>query len=319
MDEGGADAKLEAAIDAETVIVDVERDRSGPRAHGANPRRVRSPLDAKSALKNLESDLQKAVFGQDRALAELASAIKLSRAGLRPKEKPIGSYLFTGPTGVGKTEAARQLAKTMGIELIRFDMSEYMERHNRFAPDRRPSRLRRLRPAGGLLTEAVAKTPHAVLLLDEIEKAHPDVFNVLLQVMDHGTLTDNNGKQGDFRHVVLIMTSNVGAQDLARGMVGFGNRDAQGSDSLAMRNTFSPEFRNRLDARIAFDPLSPAVMNRVVDKFIRELGDQLADRDVTIELSESARVYLAEKGYDKSKRRQALGPADPRRDQEAAR
>jgi len=298
MDEGGADAKLEAAIDAETVIVDVERIEAVlARMAQIPPRQVTA--DAKSALKNLESDLQKAVFGQDRALAELASAIKLSRAGLRPKEKPIGSYLFTGPTGVGKTEAARQLAKTMGIELIRFDMSEYMERHT-------VSRLIGAPPGyvgydrGGLLTEAVAKKPHAVLLLDEIEKAHPDVFNVLLQVMDHGTLTDNNGKQGDFRHVVLIMTSNVGAQDLARGMVGFGNRDAQGSDSLAMRNTFSPEFRNRLDARIAFDPLSPSVMNRVVDKFIRELGDQLADREVTIELTESARVYLAEKGYDKS-------------------
>ena len=298
MDEGGADAKLEAAIDAETVIVDVERIEAVlARMAQIPPRQVTA--DAKSALKSLETDLQKAVFGQDRALAELASAIKLSRAGLRPKEKPIGSYLFTGPTGVGKTEAARQLAKTMGIELIRFDMSEYMERHT-------VSRLIGAPPGyvgydrGGLLTEAVAKTPHAVLLLDEIEKAHPDVFNVLLQVMDHGTLTDNNGKQGDFRHVVLIMTSNVGAQDMARGMVGFGNRDAQGNDSLALRNTFSPEFRNRLDARIAFNPLSPAVMGRVVDKFVRELGDQLADRDVTIELSESARVYLAEKGYDKS-------------------
>ena len=305
MDEGGADAKLEAAIDAETVIVDVDRIEAVlSRMAQIPPRQVTA--DAKSALKNLESDLQKAVFGQDRALSELASAIKLSRAGLRPKEKPIGSYLFTGPTGVGKTEAARQLAKTMGIELIRFDMSEYMERHT-------VSRLIGAPPGyvgydrGGLLTEAVAKTPHAVLLLDEIEKAHPDVFNVLLQVMDHGTLTDNNGKQGDFRHVVLIMTSNVGAQDMARGMVGFGNRDAQGNDSLALRNTFSPEFRNRLDARIAFDPLSPAVMGRVVDKFIRELGDQLAEREVTIELAESARTYLAEKGYDKANGARPLG------------
>ena len=298
MDEAGADAKLEAPPDAETNIVEVDRiELVLSRMAQIPSRQVTS--DAKASLKSLESDLQKAVFGQDRALAELASAIKLSRAGLRPKEKPIGSYLFTGPTGVGKTEAARQLAKTMGIELIRFDMSEYMERHT-------VSRLIGAPPGyvgydrGGLLTEAVAKTPHAVLLLDEIEKAHPDVFNVLLQVMDHGTLTDNNGKQGDFRHVVLIMTSNVGAQDMARGMVGFGNRDAQGNDSLALRNTFSPEFRNRLDARIAFDPLSPSVMSRVVDKFFRELGDQLADRDVTIELTESARVYLAEKGYDKS-------------------
>jgi len=268
------------------------------------PRQVST--DDKSALKNLEGDLRKVVFGQDRALTELVTAIKLSRAGLRTPEKPIGSYLFTGPTGVGKTEAAKQLAKTLGIEMLRFDMSEYMERHT-------VSRLIGAPPGyvgydrGGLLTEAIAKTPHAVLLLDEIEKAHPDVFNVLLQVMDHGTLTDNNGKKSDFRHVILIMTSNVGAQDLQRGLVGFGNRDEGGRDDLAVRNTFSPEFRNRLDARISFDPLSPETMTRVVDKFIAELGAQLLDREVTIELSAEAKTYLAEKGYDKQNGARPLG------------
>jgi ATP-dependent Clp protease ATP-binding subunit ClpA len=242
--------------------------------------------------------LKRVVFGQDRAIEELATAIKLARAGLRPPEKPIGSYLFTGPTGVGKTEVARQLSKTMGIELIRFDMSEYQERHT-------VSRLIGAPPGyvgydrGGLLTEAIAKTPHAVLLLDEIEKAHPDVFNVLLQVMDHGTLTDNNGKKTDFRHVVLIMTSNVGAADLARKPVGFGERTSRGRDDIAMKNTFSPEFRNRLDARIAFDALSPDVMELVVDKFMKELQMQLMERNVTLELTGAARTYLAEKGYDK--------------------
>ncbi len=294
LDESGADTKLDLGDGA---IVSVERvEGVVARIAQIPPRQVST--DDKSALKNLETDLRKVVFGQDRALAELVTAIKLSRAGLRTPEKPIGSYLFTGPTGVGKTEAAKQLAKTLGIEMLRFDMSEYMERHT-------VSRLIGAPPGyvgydrGGLLTEAIAKTPHAVLLLDEIEKAHPDVFNVLLQVMDHGTLTDNNGKKSDFRHVILIMTSNVGAQDLQRGLVGFGNRDEGGRDDMAVRNTFSPEFRNRLDARISFDPLSPDTMTRVVDKFIAELGLQLLDRDVTIELSGAAKTYLAEKGYDK--------------------
>ncbi len=291
LDEGGADAKLE-----KEKIVTVERiELVVARMAQIPPKQVSS--SDKTSLKNLEEDLKKVVFGQDRAIEELATAIRLSRAGLRPPEKPIGSYLFTGPTGVGKTEVTKQLAKTLGIELIRFDMSEYMERHT-------VSRLVGAPPGyvgydkGGLLTEAIAKTPHAVLLLDEIEKAHPDVYNVLLQIMDHGTLTDNNGKKSDFRHVVLIMTSNVGAADLARKPVGFGNRTVAGRDDVAFKNTFSPEFRNRLDARISFSPLPRDVIEMVVDKNMAELRGQLEERDVTIELTEEARQYLAEKGYD---------------------
>jgi ATP-dependent Clp protease ATP-binding subunit ClpA len=251
----------------------------------------------KEKLKNLASDLKSVVFGQDRAVDQLAAAIKLARAGLRSPEKPIGNFLLTGPTGVGKTEVAKQLAKIMGISFIRFDMSEYMERHT-------VSRLIGAPPGyvgfdqGGLLTDAIAKTPHAVLLLDEIEKAHPDVFNVLLQIMDHGKLTDNNGKSTDFRHVILLMTSNVGARDLGRRAVGFGDKRATGDAEREYKLLFSPEFRNRLDARIAFDPLSPQTMGSIVDKFLRELSGQLGERKVTFEVTEAARGYLADKGYD---------------------
>jgi ATP-dependent Clp protease ATP-binding subunit ClpA len=254
--------------------------------------------DDKETLRNLERDLKAMVFGQDRAIDALAAAIKLSRAGLRDAEKPIGNYLFSGPTGVGKTEVARQLAATLGIELIRFDMSEYMERHS-------VSRLIGAPPGyvgfdqGGLLTDAIDQHPHAVLLLDEIEKAHPDLFNILLQVMDHGKLTDHNGKTVDFRNVILIMTTNAGASDLAKEAIGFGREGRVGEDEDAIKRMFTPEFRNRLDATIAFAGLTPEIVARVVEKFIMQLEAQLADRNVTIELSSAAKEWLAERGYDR--------------------
>jgi len=252
----------------------------------------------KASLKSLADDLKAVVYGQDKAIEALSAAIKLSRAGLREPEKPIGCYLFSGPTGVGKTEVARQLAKIMGVELIRFDMSEYMERHT-------VSRLIGAPPGyvgfdqGGLLTDAIDQHPHAVLLLDEIEKAHPDLFNVLLQVMDYGKLTDHNGKQVDFRNVVLIMTTNAGASDLAKAPVGFGREERSGDDEDAIKRMFTPEFRNRLDATIPFAGLSPEIVARVVDKFVRDLEAQLADRGVTIDLKPEARAWLAAKGYDR--------------------
>ena len=253
--------------------------------------------DDRETLKNLERDLKAMVFGQEKAIEALASAIKLSRAGLRDPEKPIGNYLFSGPTGVGKTEVAKQLAKTLGIELVRFDMSEYMERHS-------VSRLIGAPPGyvgfdqGGLLTDAIDQHPHAVLLLDEIEKAHQDLYNILLQVMDHGKLTDHNGKNVDFRNVILIMTTNAGASDMAKPAIGFERAARVGEDEEAIKRMFTPEFRNRLDAVVGFAGLTPEIVAQVVEKFIMQLEAQLADRNVTIELSSAAKEWLAERGYD---------------------
>ncbi len=250
-------------------------------------------------LENLERDLKLTVFGQTEAIERMSSAIKLSRAGLKQEGKPVGCFLFAGPTGVGKTEVSRQLARTLGIELVRFDMSEYMERHT-------VSRLIGAPPGyvgfdqGGLLTEAITKSPHCVLLLDEVEKAHPDVFNLLLQVMDHGTLTDNNGRKADFRHVVLIMTTNAGAESLSKRSIGFNEQDQTTDAMEAIKRLFTPEFRNRLDSIVQFGALTEDVIEQVVHKFIAELQAQLDDRKVSIELDESAMRWLAKRGYDKT-------------------
>uniref|UniRef100_UPI0040479D59 AAA family ATPase n=1 Tax=Yoonia sp. TaxID=2212373 RepID=UPI0040479D59 len=253
--------------------------------------------DDTAVLKDLEKSLKRVVFGQNTAIEALSSAIKLARAGLREPEKPIGNYLFAGPTGVGKTEVAKQLADTLGVELLRFDMSEYMEKHA-------VSRLIGAPPGyvgfdqGGMLTDGVDQNPHCVLLLDEMEKAHPDVYNILLQVMDHGKLTDHNGRTTDFRNVILIMTSNAGASEMSKNAMGFGRETREGEDTAAIERTFTPEFRNRLDAVISFGALPKPVILQVVEKFVLQLEAQLLDRNVHIELTPKATEWLADKGYD---------------------
>jgi len=295
IDEAGANVQLRPkdkrkkridVTDVENIVAKIAR---------IPPKKV-SASDTDS-LKTLDRDLKMVVFGQDEAIDVLTSAIRMSRSGLGPEEKPIGSFLFTGPTGVGKTEVTRQLARILGMELIRFDMSEYMERHT-------VSRLIGAPPGyvgfdqGGLLTEDINKHPHAVLLLDEIEKAHPDVFNLLLQVMDHGTLTDNNGRKADFRNVVLVMTTNAGAQETSRRSIGFTEQDHSSDGLEALKRFFSPEFRNRLDAVVQFSSLEAETIASVVDKFIFELEQQLAEKKVALYVDSDARTWLAEKGYD---------------------
>ena len=304
LDETGASQMLLTA-DKRKKIIDVEDIEATIATIARIPPKSVSKSDAE-LLSSLETSLKTVVFGQDLAITALSSAIKLARAGLREPEKPIGSYLFTGPTGVGKTEVAKQLADTLGVELLRFDMSEYMERHT-------VSRLIGAPPGyvgfdqGGLLTDGVDQHPHCVVLLDEIEKAHPDLYNILLQVMDHGKLTDHNGKSVDFRNVILIMTSNAGAMDLQKSPIGFGRKREQGDDEEAINRLFTPEFRNRLDAIISFAPLGREVVRRVVEKFVLQLEGQLAERGVTIVLQPEAADWLAERGYDERMGARPLG------------
>ncbi|MCF6327266.1 MAG: ATP-dependent Clp protease ATP-binding subunit ClpA [Devosiaceae bacterium] len=304
VDETGA-AQMLVAPDKRKKVIGVSDIEETIALIARIPPRSVSRTDAE-LLANLESNLKLVVFGQDGAIEALSSAIKLARAGLREPEKPIGSYLFTGPTGVGKTEMAQQLADTLGVEVLRFDMSEYMERHT-------VSRLIGAPPGyvgfdqGGLLTDGVDQNPHCVVLLDEVEKAHPDLFNILLQVMDHGKLTDNNGKSVDFRNVILIMTSNVGASEMEKAPIGFGRTRQQGDDEEAINRMFSPEFRNRLDAIISFNPLPRNVVHRIVEKFILQLETQLAEKNISISLTKEAADWLAERGYSETMGARPLG------------
>ncbi|MGH8400241.1 MAG: AAA family ATPase, partial [Gammaproteobacteria bacterium] len=295
IDEAGANMRLRPANKRRKTISVQDVEEIVAKMARIPPKSV-STSD-KENLRNLERDLKLVIYGQDKAIESLASAIKMSRSGLGNESKPIGSFLLAGPTGVGKTEITKQLALILGIEFLRFDMSEYMERHT-------VSRLIGAPPGyvgfdqGGLLTDAVLKHPHCVLLMDEIEKSHQEVFNLLLQVMDHGTLTDNNGRKADFRNVIIVMTTNAGAQDMSRPAIGFTQVDNTPDGMEAIRRLFSPEFRNRLDAIIHFNSLDPRTIARVVDKFVIELEDQLEQKGVVLDVDEAARRLIAERGYD---------------------
>ncbi len=298
IDEAGARTRLFDRQENEIPTIDTEQIEEVVSFIARIPPKTVSASDVDS-LKNLERDLKLVVFGQDKAIVNLASAIKMSRSGLGKPDKPIGSFLFSGPTGVGKTEVTRQLAMTLGVELIRFDMSEYMERHT-------VSRLIGAPPGyvgfdqGGLLTDSVNKHPHAVLLLDEIEKAHPDVFNLLLQVMDHGTLTDNNGRKADFRNVIIVMTTNAGAAAVSRNSMGFTKQDNAQDDMGAIEKMFAPEFRNRLDSIVRFKPLGKEIIDKIVDKELLEVERQLLDKDVQLKIDKDARTWIADNGYDET-------------------
>jgi ATP-dependent Clp protease ATP-binding subunit ClpA len=295
IDEAGAAQRILPKSKQKKVIGNKEIEDIIAKIARIPPKNISS--DDRSTLRTLERDLKAVVFGQDKAIETLASAVKMARSGLGQGNKPIGSFLFSGPTGVGKTEVAKQLAYIMGIELIRFDMSEYMERHA-------VSRLIGAPPGyvgfeqGGMMTEAITKHPYCVLLLDEIEKAHPDIFNILLQVMDHGTLTDNNGRKADFRNVTIIMTTNAGAESLSKSNMGFTNAKQAGDEQADIKRLFSPEFRNRLDATVSFASLSQDIILRVVDKFLIQLEDQLHDKKVEVTFSDALKAYLGKKGFD---------------------